>query len=332
MVEIEKRALYTSLRMNWLQDSSLEVEKWQVEDYRSLTLPSLFERLKKLSIDLDENSFIAYSNDCNAPEDLTEFLIGDNEISPDLEDKIYLLVFELWRRLVTETPSLSVFCDELDYQIYLYDNQLTTDIEPLQASLEQLSVILDENVDQGIPIEEVYKLITDYCANDIETFLYDFISDQMDQENLFYVQDLLESFHIYFKGNKWFSLLRARLSSFSSVGAAHKMLAQLIEEYADGGDLEFNLELLSFTVVTGPHGFFQEIVEISIPLIKKEEDFQDLLGICIDYYHRLDLDEIEMVIQGILKKRERINFDSKIQSNDPDVVHLREIVKTSELF
>lgn len=332
MTEIEKKALYNSLRMNWLQDPSMKVEQWQVEDYRGVTLSSLFERLKKQTIDLDQKSFLTFSDDCNSPEDLTEFLIGDDEVEADVEDKIYLLVFEIWRRLIPEKPSLSIFCDELDNQIYLYDNGQLTEQEHLQTLLEQLSVTLDENVDQGIEPKEAFELISGYCANDIETFLYDYISDQIDQENVFYAQDLLEGFQIYLKGNKWFSLLRARLMSCSSIGAAHKLLGQLIEEYAEEGDLEFNLELLSLTVNIGPHGFFQDIVKISIPFMTKEEDFQDLLGICIDYYHRLDMDETENSIQEITKKRSKISLEKPLDPKDPDIANLCNVVKKSELF
>ena len=43
--------------------------------------------------------------------------------------------------------------------------------------------ILDENVDEGVPPEQALQLISTYCANDIETFLYDFISEQIDEDN-----------------------------------------------------------------------------------------------------------------------------------------------------
>lgn len=332
MTEIEKKALYNSLRINWLQDRTMKVEPWQVEDYRKWDLFRLFERLKSHSIRLDDASFAGYAADCSSPEELTELLLGDSEVSPSDEDEIYLIVFELWRRLMHERPSLSIFCDELDYQIYLYDEDLLAELDPLQRALEQLLLILDENVDQGIDPGEAFKLIAAYCANDIETFLYDFIADQLDQENLFYVQDLLEGLEPYTKGDKWFLLLRARLLSSSSIGAAHKLLGRLIEEYLEDRDLEFNLELLSFTVGTGPHGFFQDIVKDSIPLLEREEDFQDLLGICTDYYHRLDMDQIESAIQKITAHRSKNSLEKPLDSKDPDITTLAEIVQKSELF
>jgi len=180
MDQIEQRALYNLLRMNWLNDPSLEVEPWQVEDYRQLSLSDLFTQLKESDIQLDKISFITYADECDSPEQLTEYFIGDRHLEIPHEDQIYLLVFELWRRLMSEKPSLSIFCDELDHQIYLYDHgQLTSPLH-LQTALANLLTILEENVDEGIQPTEAFRLISTCCANDIEAFLYDFISEQID--------------------------------------------------------------------------------------------------------------------------------------------------------
>ena len=38
-------------------------------------------------------------------------------------------------------------------------------------------------MDEGLPPEQAFQLISPYCANDIETFLYDFIAEQIDEDN-----------------------------------------------------------------------------------------------------------------------------------------------------
>ncbi len=58
MNTIERRALYNLLRMNWINEPTLPVESWQVEDYRALSLPDLFGRLKDFNIQLERVSFI----------------------------------------------------------------------------------------------------------------------------------------------------------------------------------------------------------------------------------------------------------------------------------
>ena len=55
-MELERRTLYNLLRINWLVDSKLNVQPWQVEDYRALSLETLFHKLQKLGFFLDRVS------------------------------------------------------------------------------------------------------------------------------------------------------------------------------------------------------------------------------------------------------------------------------------
>ena len=41
-MQIERRALYNLMRMNWQIDPSLPAEPWQVEDYRVFTIINNF--------------------------------------------------------------------------------------------------------------------------------------------------------------------------------------------------------------------------------------------------------------------------------------------------
>ena len=121
-MELPRKVLYNLLRSNWLMDPELDVSYWQVEDYRTLSLDSLFRRLAKQHIQLDLSSFIAYAENYNTPEELTEDITENFDDSIEEQDKVYLQIFELWRRLVPEKLCLSIFCDELDYLMNLYDN------------------------------------------------------------------------------------------------------------------------------------------------------------------------------------------------------------------
>ena len=87
-------------------------------------------------------------------------------------------------------------------------------------------------------------------------------------------------------------------------------------------DLEFNLELLAFLVQGGDEKVFIGLVRQTIPLLQSEEDFQDLLTICADFYHLLDHELVEQKIQDILKKRSRIPFEKTIDLKDPDFMEL----------
>ena len=127
-MQLRDIALYNLLKINWLEDPSIDVEAWQVEDYRKISYEELFERLEKLGISLTQESFFIYSENVSTPEQLLEFLwIHDDEAKE--YDQAYLIIFELWRRLLPEKQSLSIFCDELDYRIELYDKKKLEDEE-----------------------------------------------------------------------------------------------------------------------------------------------------------------------------------------------------------
>lgn len=325
MNAIERRALYNLLRMNWLNEPSLSVEPWQVEDYRALSLPILFNRLKNFNIHLDRVSFIAYADECDSPEDLTEHLVGDSTFSNPEEDQIYLIIFELWHQLMNEKPSLSIICNELDYQIHLYDQQQLDNPLALQDAITHFVQILDENADQGVPPQQVLNLVSTYCANDIETFLYDFISEQIDEENETYAHELLDDFDTYLADNKWFKILRIRLCDHNKI--LQKLIEDVIEEHLNDQDLGYHLELLSILADKGIDPLFRLIIKQTLPLIKQEEDFQDLLVIAIDYFHQLDKEQQEMTLKRILEKHAKFSPQQAIQPDDSDLISLKLILE-----
>jgi hypothetical protein len=326
-MHLERRLLYNSLRMNWLMNPSLPVHPWQVEDYRLLTLEQLFQGMKVLDFALDRVSFVALAENAESPEELTDDLLADSDLSAEEQDKIYLLIFELWRRLVPEKPSLSIFCDELDYEIYRYDTGEAKSPEAMQDILANLAVVLDENVDAGADPHEAFQTIAKGCANDIGTFIYDFIADQIDQGNEPYAIELLEDFSEYVSETKWFDFLHARVLSKKDPEGTNEVLNKLTKEALKRPDLEFNLELLSFMVLVGEKELFVKLVKQSMPMLKYEEEFQDLLSICADYCNCLDLDKEEQLVLAILEKRSQIPFEAAIQENEPQLAELLKILK-----
>jgi len=318
-MEINRRALYNSLRANWMLNSSLAVEPWQIEDYRSIPLEELFLRLMNHGLHLEKISFCAFADLVDSPEELTESLTADFEMDEKSLDQIYLLIFELWRRLVVERPSLTIFCDEIDHQIYLYDSGQIHNEEAIQDALANLQIILDENVDEGTDPLEAFEYMNEACANDLESFLLDYISEQIDNDHLSYASDLIEGFGAYVHHIKWFELLRARVLAFSEPEEANHIIQGLIEDIAKENDLEFILEVLSYFVRSGDEQTFKQLVKKAGSLLQTEDDFQVLVSICADFYHRLDLEHIENKFQNLLDKRVNFDLDKKIDRNDPEL-------------
>ncbi len=326
-MEIDRRALFNSLRINWLADPSTRVLPWQVEDYRALSLEDIFARLEKKEIHLDKISFSALAEEADSPEELCEVLLADFNLKPAERDQVYLLIFELWRRFINEKPCLSIFCDELDHQIFVYDHGQVTRIEDIQDSLANLEVILDENTDEGADPVKVFETVSKCCANNLETFLYDYIAEQIDNHNFSYAADLLEGFGQYVNEVAWFDFLWARLLSHTDPEGADKILRKLIQEIKKQQDLDLSLEVLSFFAKGGDPDLFRTLARQTVSMLETEEDFQELLAICADYYHFLDQDHEEQLIQQILQKRPQNALESQILPKDAKVKEFLKIIK-----
>lgn len=326
-MQVERRALYNSLRMNWLQDNTLKVKPWQVEDYRSFSNEQLFDRLRKKGLPIDKPTFLGFAEQAGSPEELTDDFLADQQLDAESHDQIYLVLFELWRRFLAERLCLSVFCDELDHQIFHYDKGEHQQIEAIPDVLAQLGVILDENADEGVDPIHVFETVCSGCANDVETFLYDFIADQIDTHNESYAAELLEEFGDYIQDVKWFKFLRAKLLSTSDPEASNEILRKLVSESTKNPDLEFNFEILASLGRNGDEDILTRLIKVTIPLLKFEEDFQDLLSLTADFYHLLDKEQEEQAILAILNKRAQTPFESTLNPKDPQLNQFLQIVK-----
>lgn len=323
-MEIERRALYNLMRMNWLRDPSMTATPWQVEDYRELSINMLYQRLHLHGLQLDKEHFLNLADEVDTPEELTALLLEDTETPPEptVYDQIYLLLFELWRRYITDRPCLSIFCDELDHKIHNYDMEKQSDRESIQDIISNLQTILDENTDKGVDPHSVFKLFSSNCAHDLESFLYDYINDQLDNGNDNYAVELIDGFIGYVEDIKWYEFLRLRLLMNDPRADGKRLLGHLIDRYAEEKDLEFNLELLAFMVKAGNRDLFIKLTKKTMPLISIEADFQDLLDICADFYHFLDLEAQERAIRKLLTKRAHLHIESIFNPKDPAITEL----------
>lgn len=322
----ERRALYNALRMNWLKDHEQPVQEWEVEDYRQLPLEELFKRLEKRQVFLDQRHFIQMAQEHESPEELTQALVS-SRVDQKIWDAVYLSVFELWRRLLPEKLCLSIFCDELDYQIHLYDQGTLEDPEHLQDMLAQLQLVLEEEADEGEDPVDLFGEISTACANDLESFLYEYITDQLTQQNLHYANELLDAFGDSVTDVKWFDFLRARLMALSDdIGARH-LVRQVIQYAYDEKELAFNLELLHFLIREGGDSDFLDLLKQTLPLLKTEEDFQDLLTLCADFFEFNDRESQERQVQQLLKNRAKIPLDQEFKSQDSALSTLKTLLQ-----
>ena len=309
------KALFNLLKLSHGEDPTVEVKPWQIASYRSIETKHLFDRLKALGICLDEPSFSAYADSIDTPEELIDFLYLEEEHSEDYEEA-YLIVFELWRRLLSKKQSLSLFGDELDHLIFLYDRGELLDEEQLQRVLSELEDILDQSVDAGASPEETLEMVSQYLAHDLEAFLYDYIIDQMDEGNDLYASELIDGFFDYVSGKRWFEFLKARLFAVSNSEESELLLLGLLEQEEEEPDLELIFEIARYVVIRGDTDLFIKAGELILSEISKEEDFRTFLDLLAEFHRCLDKEQTEKAVIDLIKKRSDLSGDTLISKQD----------------
>lgn len=310
------RALYNLIRMNWLEDPSLPAPPWQIEDYRRLSMEDLFLRLSKLGIILDEERFFSYCEEAISPEELADTLWVGNDF--DQFDEAYLLIFELWRRLLPEKQSLSIFCDELDKLISLYDADELENEEVLFTALSDLERILEEHTDQGEDPIRIFQEISLYCAHDLESFIFDLGSTLIDKDKPLNASELIDGFSPYISDQHWFEFLQLRLLASSDSEEADPMLARILEDQKEEPDFELLLEIARFLIQRKETQLFFEVAQDAKDLIQTEQDFQELLALTGECYVMLQQEEQAKKVVETLNKRKGIPLEKEISTSDED--------------
>jgi hypothetical protein len=318
---LHTKALYNLLRIQVRDDRTVPHEKWAVEDLRICKTEDLFDRLALKGVHLDPAQFLFFADSVDTPEDLTDVLLSDAD-QPDQHDPLYLIIFELWRRLLPQKSSLSIFCDELDHLIELYDADKMDNDEPLQDSLANFLEILEQNTDVGIREREVFASIEPYCAHNIEDFLYDFISDVLDAQNLRYASELIEGFAPYIPAPIWFEILAARLEAFTNPEEANERIGNILKLKPD---LSALLEILRVLSTAGDHVLFINAAKQTLPLLETEEDFREMALLVSDYYRLLDQDAPEQAIEKLMQKRK--SRSDALNPQDPDLKAFAALIK-----
>ncbi|PCI95622.1 hypothetical protein COB11_01700 [Candidatus Aerophobetes bacterium] len=324
-MSFQGRAWYNLLRMNHKEDPTTEVENWQIADYRSSPVSELFKSLKDLGLHLDVDSILLYTEKCTCPEELAECLLGDADDVDKLE-RSYLILFELWRRLCTHKQSLSIFCDELDVQIELYDSGSEND-DLLIQMLTELEDILDKQADEGENPKIMFKLISSFLAHDLETFLYDFSTRQIEAQNDVVASELVDGYYAYVQDEMWSDFLRVRLVALADYSEATTLLQRLLEKIQDEPNLDLLFEILRYLTYEEEIPLFYNVFELSENLLEKEEDFHTMLEIIANYFNALDREE-EDLINEMMERRKNEDCEKQFQIADPDLLKIKKLLET----
>jgi hypothetical protein len=323
---LQRKALYNLLQINLPRIKSGELkiadlEPWQTENYRQQSTEILLNRLGDLGITFGNKDFSVYADPFDEPEELLDALAKERE--PLEQDQVFLLIFELWRRSFPEKRTLSIFCDELDFQMTQFD--LGEECE-IGDTLEYLLQILEENVDKGLNPIDVMQTIQTYCANDIESFLFDFILAEIEEGNRDYALELLDGFIPYVKERIWFDYLRARIEYIDEHEMGIRLFEKLTTKVNEATSIDLVEEILYFLADTGNQTLFYDLAIKMFDLMKIEEDFREFLEICYIHFDHLDLKEPGLLLSEIYHRRKAFPTDHPLESDDGDLVKVRDLL------
>lgn len=323
---LHRRALYNLMHLAQPQDLD-QLENWQKENYRECDENTLFERLQKLGIGIPNlPTFIQLAEEFDSPDDLTEELTRKKE--PLEQDKVYLCIFELWRRFLPEKRCPSVFCDELDHQFTQHLRGNLDLQEELQEIIDYFKQILDDHVDEGADPQVVLRSFQTYCAHNLERFLFEYTLNVIESGNLDYAYDLLEGFYSYLSEPIWFDFLIARIAMTQDPEEGTRYLSKLIKKV---DSLELAEEILVYLSQTQNHPLFCQLALKTLPLLEKEEELKEFLDMCALHFENMDLKEGRDEFNALIEKRKQINFDSPILKGDADVKCIKKLLDQKNL-
>ena len=323
-MQIQGKALYNLLRRSFQENPAIAIEPWKVENYRILPTEILWQRLHDMGVALNEQQFLLYAEGCESPEELTE-LLSVEDLDAEQEDRLYLVIFEIWRRLLPKKTTLSLFCDELDYRMDQYVAGTAGSEELLQESLHELENILDQNADEVENPKELFLSVVQYCAHDLESFLYDYIALQMDSDDEEYASELLDGFYPYVADGKWFDFLRARLFFLTDEEQGSILLRGLMENLQESPDVDLLLEIADFLVPYQQDELLFQALKTAFSHLGQEEDFYDWVAILIDYYDRMGKEKEKALLADLIERRksEKTSFDK----SDPDLKKIKKMLE-----
>lgn len=322
---LQKKALYNLLQLNLAQNEGAykcsSLHHWQIANYREMSSEELVKQLLMLGIALEAKDFEIFSKGFETPEELCEALTQERK--PLEKDQIFLIIFELWRRLLPERRTISIFCDELDFQMMAYDLDRPNSISDTLAYLEQ---ILEEHDDQGIEPTYALEMVQSFCANDIESFLFDYILNEVEAKNDRYATELLDGFKRFVKKRFAFNYLAARTQILIDPEEGYDLLEELIGQINENSSLELIEEMLFFLANSGNHSLFYLLAHKTLSLLKTEKDFQIFLEACYSHYDYLELKTPSLGIAFLYHSRKKIDKESLLSVSDPGLAEIRSIL------
>ena len=296
------RSLYNSLQISAREEDALDVEPWQILDYRQVADSYLYQRLAALQISVTEQHFLLYAANSDGPEELLDCLWWQEEEGSSEQEEAYLLIFELWRRLLPTRRSVSIFFDDIDFAIAQFDEEEASS-EELVELLFELEEILRQGREQGMDPQQVFSMLAEYAAQDVEQFLYDYILHVLEEEDGLLASTLIEMFEEYIPEKKWFDLLQVYLLVAFDSDKALSALCQILEEEKErsSADIPFLEEVFIFILCAEEVPLLTQGIGLLVECLYTEQDRKEFLEAILEDCSSLGLDSLQESLQDLVQ-------------------------------
>jgi hypothetical protein len=291
------RGYYNLLWLQRLRGLPANGEVWESLDYRTLTLSKLWTSLSKLSLYFNQETFAAFCAPLDSPEELIQILMPHES---EEKNKVYLLVFELWRRLLPDKESVSIFADQLDRKIAAYERY--RDDSDLLLELNKAVEILESNTITEEATEEIFERLCLYVAHDLESVIYTYIESSLIDKPGDCCLLLIDHFMPYVKDKCRLQFLKLKSIPVNFVEEREQLAHYLINALEESMNISLSISLLFYLIDRGDKELFAELFSSAIGHVTEEKVLVKLLDVLMAYHGTFGREKKQNQVYAFLQK------------------------------
>lgn len=292
---LSRKALYNLLRLAQADGIELPgLQGWELEDHQKLDQETLFKRLLSLGIKLDPASFSAFATSVKSPEELADVVVPD-EADDELHDHAYLILFELWRRLLPERRPHSIFCNELDELMSSWYAEDEGSNERAQGAISLLQTVLQDADDGGMDPETLFAMIAEGCGNNLAGFLYDFGRAQLEDDDgdPRLAREIVDFYQNIVPEPRWMTMLQsAILDQDGQEETASQLRLALAAKLTEDWSLQIALELITDLIGAGELVTALQLIELGLRRAQCNQEAADILEPIVVLVNEVHADEM----------------------------------------
>lgn len=218
------------------------------------------------------------------------------------------------------------FLRKFDSLMSLYNNEEIDNCIEIMEAITTLGAICAEARAEGRTPIEIFADIAQGCENNLESFLYNYIADEIDLGNYRRANEYIALFIDGVNRRKWFDLLRVRSSGKFNPQEAKALLSRLITSEETPPSLEFYFDALPSMILLNDSKTSLNMVKGILPLLKTEEDLEDLIEDLATLYRKKGKPKVALHFLKIKRERNWNAPEKPLDKSDPTLIKVHEIL------